>query len=66
MRFFKSHGFVKPLLREMLFRLIVLLAFDAVRAQAALESDAPSRDHGRDLLGKKGPKNGDLLQVLLC
>ena len=41
MRFFKTHGFVKPLLREMLFRLIVLLAFDAVRAQAATESDEP-------------------------
>ena len=43
MRFFKSHGFVKPLLREMLFR-VEFLVFSATRAQAAIESDEPSRD----------------------
>jgi hypothetical protein len=44
MRFFKTHGFVKPLLREMLFRVLVVSLSTHARAQAAIESDEPSRD----------------------
>jgi hypothetical protein len=39
MRFFKTHGFVKPLLREMLFLLCLILKWRPVGIDKANERD---------------------------
>jgi hypothetical protein len=55
MRFFKTHGFVKPLLREMLFRVGVSCFVLGPRAHAATESDA-DRDQDADSFCRRDEK----------